>query len=60
MKRAKREQCICWRIWIVLESRIKKEKLKAGQYPENAISGAIEYVRSLDIWMMQRYAENLL
>ena len=23
-----------------------REKLKAGQYPENAISGAIEYVRS--------------
>lgn len=37
-----------------------REKLKAGQYPENAISGAIEYVRSFGYLDDARYAENFV
>lgn len=37
-----------------------REKLKAGQYPENAISGAIEYVRSFGYLDDARYAENFI
>ena len=37
-----------------------REKLKAGQYPENAISGAIEYVRSFRYLDDARYAENFV
>ena len=41
------------------ESALRK-KLKAGQYPENAISGAIEYVRSFGYLDDARYAENFV
>ena len=34
--------------------------VKAGQYPENAISGAIEYVRSFGYLDDARYAENFI
>lgn len=37
-----------------------REKLKAGQYPENAISGAIEYVRSFGYLDDARYAEKFV
>ena len=37
-----------------------REKLKAGLYPESAISGAIEYVRSFGYLDDARYAENFI
>ena len=38
-------QCICWRIWTG-QNQVLREKLRRAMYPEKAVEGAVEYVRS--------------
>ena len=59
MKRAKKRAMHLLEDMDRTESALR-EKLKAGQYPENAISGAIEYVRSFGYLDDARYAENFV